>query len=336
MPKTALVITSISSPNKILSSCADGALKHGVDYIVVGDVRSPPDFTLSGCDFWSIERQKELQLELAPILPERHYARKNLGYLIALKRGAEVIIETDDDNFPYEAFWAKRSERNKAVLIEDGGWINVYRYFTDSHIWPRGFPLEHIQKPVPPLNQLPEQELFCPIQQGLADDNPDVDAIYRLTMPLPQQFSGTSNIALGRGSWCPFNSQNTTWFKEAFPLLYIPSYCSFRMCDIWRSFVALRICWANDWGVLFHSPSVWQERNEHNLLKDFADEIPGYLNNAWICAELEGIDVRPGKEHLPDNLLACYKKLIELQVVAAQELSLLSAWLEDTELILCC
>ncbi|MBV5271274.1 MAG: DUF288 domain-containing protein, partial [Afipia sp.] len=79
--------------------------------------------------------------------------------------------------------------------------------------------------------------------------NPDVDAIYRLTLPLPQSFREEQPVALGRNVWCPFNSQNTTWWKEAAPLLYLPSFCSFRMTDIWRSFVAQRIAWENGWHI---------------------------------------------------------------------------------------
>ena len=48
------------------------------------------------------------------------------------------------------------------------------------------------------------------------------------------------------------------------------------MTDIWRSFVAQRILQENDWAVLFHAPTVSQERNEHDLMRDFADEVPGY------------------------------------------------------------
>ena len=55
-----------------------------------------------------------------------------------------------------------------------------------------------------------------------------------------------------------------------YPLLYLPAYCSFRMTDIWRSFVAQRIAWENGWRLLFHGPTMEQERNVHDLMKDFA------------------------------------------------------------------
>lgn len=329
--KTALIITSISQPNPALVSFAGASIENNIDYILIGDVKSPSGFTLPGCDFWSIERQRSLDYELAKDLPKQHYARKNLGYLIAIRRGAEIIIETDDDNFPREDFWQKRLPMSTARVAENVGWINVYRYFTEAAIWPRGFPLQHIHKKALSLDSLPEEELYCPIQQGLADGNPDVDAIYRLVMPLPVSFFRQPRLIVGKASWAPFNSQNTTWFKDAFPLLYIPSYCNFRMCDIWRSFVALRICWANGWGVLFHGPTVWQERNEHNLLKDLEDEVPGYVYNATICANLEKLVIKPGTQHIAENMITCYRMLIDMGVVGIHELTLINSWIHDVK-----
>jgi hypothetical protein len=325
---TSLVITSIAAPNPVMAAFAEGCRENAVDFIVIGDAVSPPDFTLSGCDFWSLERQAGLGKRLAEIIPQRHYSRKNLGYLVAMQRGADVIIESDDDNFPRKKFWEKRELIQQVPLLEKAGWVNIYQYFTSATIWPRGFPLELIRQPAIPLSNFQVAEAKCPIQQGLADENPDVDAVYRLVNPLPQSFNQSMQVALGDHSWCPFNSQNTTWFKEAFPLLYLPSCCSFRMTDIWRSFVAQRICRANDWQVLFHGPTVWQERNEHNLLKDFSDEVVGYLNNAAMCELLDSLEIIPGTEHLAQNLLTCYQAFIGLGVVGEGEIALLEAWLE--------
>lgn len=326
---THLVITSISGPNAVLSSHAEGSLKAGIDFIVIGDRKSPKDFSLAGCDYWSIARQRRSDFLLARSLPEGHYSRKNLGYLLAMERGAEIIIETDDDNFPLEGFWSQRVPWVRAFDLLDAGWVNVYPYFTDARIWPRGFPLECVTRPTPPIGSLVERDCHCPIQQGLANLNPDVDAVYRLIMPLPVSFGSHLKLALGKKTWSPFNSQNTTWFKAAFPLMYIPSFCSFRMCDIWRSFVALRICWANDWRLLFHGPTVWQERNEHNLLRDFQDEIPGYLNNTRMCDILTDLEIKGGAKHIAENLLVCYEALISGGFVGIGELAMLRDWLSD-------
>ncbi len=326
----ALVITSIAKPdNKVLQTFAKECPKHHVDFIVIGDKPSPVDFNLEGCDFYGLEAQRKLEFSFAQLVPERHYSRKNIGYLQAIKNGAELIIETDDDNFPREKFWNMRTTHHSVPALIGKDWVNVYNYFSSGYIWPRGYPLEQIQKPVPALTDCELKEVYCPIQQGLADENPDIDAVFRLTQPLPHSFDLKAKVALGGKSWCPFNSQNTTFYSDAFPLLYLPSFCSFRMTDIWRSFVAQRICWENDWYLLFDEATVWQERNTHNLLRDFEDEIPGYLNNAKICKTLGELKLKKGKENIFENLIACYHSLIEIKVVGAEEMPLLRAWIAD-------
>jgi len=325
----ALVVTSISAPNPVLSALAEGSRRRGRQFVVIGDVPSPADFQIEGCDFYGLDAQYESGFHLARLCPTRHYARKNLGYLLAIREGANIIVETDDDNFPREEFWDERRRTVSVPALEGAGWVNVYRYFSEANIWPRGLPLERVRERVPDFESLSVKDADCPIQQGLADENPDVDAIYRLVEELPQSFRRDRRVALGAGAWCPFNSQNTTWWADAFPLLYLPAYCSFRMTDIWRSFVAQRIAWAQDWGVLFHEPTVWQERNEHNLMRDFRDEVPGYLHNAAICEALAGLKLAPGVERLGENLLACYARLVEMSLVGREELPLLAAWLED-------
>ena len=76
--------------------------------------------------------------------------------------------------------------------------------------------------------------------------------------------------------------------------MYLPAYCSFRMTDIWRSFVAQRIASVNGWSVLFRAATVRQRRNPHDLLRDFRDEVPGYLANREICVALEALRLEPG------------------------------------------
>lgn len=328
--RIALVVTSIAEPNEVLRTLAMGCKAKGYDFIVIGDVASPSDFQLEGCRFYGLQDQYETRLKLARLCPTKHYARKNVGYLLAIRKGASLIVETDDDNSPYETFWEPRERQHSVSTLAKHGWINVYSYFSDTNMWPRGFPLDHVKDQLPALDSLPVAASDCPIQQGLANENPDVDAIYRLVSLLPQSFR-RGRIALGEGSWCPFNSQNTSWWREAFPLMYLPSFCSFRMTDIWRSFVAQRIAWTNNWSVLFHEPTVWQERNEHNLMRDFRDEVPGYLHNTSICSALGQLTLRSGVANLGENLQICYEKLVSMELIDRKELELVSAWLEDLQ-----
>jgi hypothetical protein len=223
--KIYVVVTSIAgSENMILQQLARGCDEREYQFIVIGDQASPVEFHIDGCDFYGLKRQKQTKLKFAQLCPTKHYARKNIGYLLAIRDGASTIIETDDDNIPYKQFWEQRQRIQNVPVLQNSGWVNVYRYFTDQNIWPRGFPLEKVQEQAPPYQLLNTTEIDCPIQQGLVDDNPDVDAVYRLVLPLPQIFRKERRIALTNGSWCPFNSQNTTWWPDAFELLYLPSY----------------------------------------------------------------------------------------------------------------
>jgi hypothetical protein len=325
--RTALVVTSIAAPNDVMRALAKGCAAEAWDFIVIGDVPSPPDFSLPGCRFFGVTDQQRLDFEYAHLAPLRHYARKNIGYLLAMADGADCIVETDDDNLPTPAFFQPQPESVAAAVFEQSEWTNAYAWFGGDDLWPRGLPLDRIRDalPAPADTRL----VRAPIQQGLADDNPDVDAVYRLVMPLPRTFTANDPIALGTGSWCPFNSQNTRWFPAAYPLLYLPATCSFRMTDIWRSFVAQRIAQENGWHVLFHRATVRQERNEHDLMRDFADEIPGYLHNDAIMRALANLPLRRGQQNIAGNLRACYELLVERGWLDAGELTLLSAWLAD-------
>jgi hypothetical protein len=328
--KTAVIITSIAEPNEVLNVIARQCRERGYHFVLIGDEASPPDFFLEGCDYYSLQRQSHLGFEFADKCPTRHYARKNIGYLIALQQGAEVILETDDDNFPAEDFWRLRLLKQKVKIAENGGWLNTYRYFTDSSIWPRGFLLSRIQQPVPDYDLLGEREVACPIQQNLVTGNPDVDAIYRLTLPISGSFLNDRSVAL-KHTWCPFNSQNTTWWRQVFALMYLPAFCSFRMTDIWRSFIAQRIIWENDWAVLFDRPTMHQIRNKHDLMADFKEELPGYLHNEQFCNVLESLSIVPGVEHLSGNLCLAYEALIKAGLFPEKEMTLVHAWLGDIE-----
>lgn len=324
MDKNAVVITSIQAPTKAVLKIAK-QLGKTFDIIVIGDKKSPPDFSVKNVNFYSIEKQSNIGSKLAKILPYNHYARKNIGYIIAMRNGAELILETDDDNIPYKDFGTDINPEVKGNLVKAKGWFNVYKEFTSDDIWPRGFPLEKINQKVTMTKTNCTRK--CHIQQFLADKNPDVDAVYRLSKPYKDiVFKSRKPVILGKGTLCPFNSQNTITFKEAFPLLYLPAYVSFRMTDIWRSFIAQAVMWSMGWFLSFHSSTVYQERNVHNLLKDFEQEVPGYLKNQQIVNILNSVSFSGSAGN---RLYQAYESLIKEKIIDKRELKLIEGWLKD-------
>src|SRR5438270_11057814 len=200
-PQTSIIITSISAPNGVLKEIASECSRRGLRFIVVGDVASPSEFELRGCEFYSLSRQAATGFKTAELTPHRNYARKNIGYLLGIQGGAPYVLETDDDNYPLPGFFSERERFQSVPVAIKSGWLNVYGYFTGANIWPRGLPLDEILSPLPAYDKLDQSRVDSPIQQGLADENPDVDAIYRLVLPLPQKFRSGIRIALAAGVW---------------------------------------------------------------------------------------------------------------------------------------
>ena len=318
-----VVITSIFPPTRAVKAYADVARDR---LIVVGDKKSPDDWELTGTEFLAAERQRELGYALAEALPWNHYARKMLGYLRAAERGADVIVDADDDNVPQSSWSFPPFE---ADLAEIGGvdFYNVYRRFTNTHVWPRGFPLRLIHETGEPTIR-EASRLRVGVWQALADGDPDVDAVFRLVAGSPTvEFDQAEPVVLAPGSVCPFNSQNTAFQREAFPLLYLPALVTFRFTDILRSLVAQPILWAAGLRVGFTGPTVVQERNTHDLLDDFASEIPMYLGTERAVAIVR--EAVSADRSIEQNIRVGYEALADAGIVETDEVSLLELWLDD-------
>jgi len=93
--------------------------------------------------------------------------------------------------------------------------------------------------------------------------------------------------------------------------------------------VAQRIAWTNGWSILFTGPTVRQLRNDHQLMRDFRDELPGYLNNRRIGELLESLSLQSGPDRIHDNLRICYEALVREGLLDREELAHLDAWLHD-------
>lgn len=326
MTRLASVLTTIQPPTDQVQRLLQRLAPLKAPLFVAGDSAGPHAYPGEGCHFLSIETQRQSPWQLARILGERHYARKNIAFLEAIAGGAECIYETDDDTFP-NAAWALRDPHIEAQRVSAGEWANVYRLFTDTLTWPRGLPLDALHDPV---GRGEAATVFAPVQQGLIDGNTDVDAIWRLIWSEDIRFDATAApVYLPEGVWCPFNSQSTWWWAAAFPLMYLPFHCSFRMTDIWRGFIAQACLGAMDAHLVFHPPDSYQVRNPHDLMVDFTKEVPGYLGNRKLIASLKTVRLAPGVDAVGDNLIACYRQLIADGFFPSEELALVEAFVAD-------
>ena len=324
--KKYIVVTSINSPTPSIEKFSE-LVSDGWNVLVVGDLKTPNNWNYKNVEYLSVEDQKKLYPELNKKIPFNHYCRKNIGYIHAIKNGAEIIIDTDDDNFPLDSFGKKVNLEVSGLSIKNKGWFNVYEHFSSQLIWPRGLPLNEIHSSC----ETGEEKISeCHIQQFLANKDPDVDAIFRLLYTGEYSFDEKKPIILNEDAWTPLNSQNTVFYTKCFPLLYLPCHVSFRMTDIWRSFFIMAMRKLHRFNISFMNATVDQFRNEHDLMIDFEDEIPGYLHNTKIkLLLLEAIKEIETPISMVNTTKAFIKKMIDHNLMIETELEIYESWSEE-------
>ncbi|CAB4570194.1 unannotated protein [freshwater metagenome] len=325
----------------MLISATEAARAKDISVVVIGDGKSPAEFSLPGADYFSVEDQRRLPFASAEALPLGTYSRKMIGYLVSLANGANTVLESDDDNELFESFFDPELPGIAQREILGSGFVNPYLCFTNERIWPRGFPLEQLRWTKPETREIASNEDVVDynnvIVQGLANGNPDVDAVFRLTNPdfdfelFAFEEAGPHLIRANSGAWTPFNSQVTIWPAHLAMLMYLPVTCSFRMTDIWRGFIAQRILREYNGGILIPGALAYQERNEHNLLTDFSQEVEGYVGYEKFITVLNSLELSGGT--MASRLRLAYEALTTAQFFTENERTYLEAWIADVEKI---
>lgn len=319
-----IVVTTIHPPSLALKKLASLKDWH---LVVVGDKKTPENWQLENCEFLSLEKQRSLNYEIIQFLPENHYSRKNIGYLYAIAHGAKIIYETDDDNLLIDGI-SLLSDQEKIVEIEvmEKNFVNVFSYFGQPTVWPRGFPLDEITYSES-YEMKPAWGLRWGVIQGLIDKDPDVDSIFRLTQMRDVYFEKKLPCMLPKNVFCPFNTQNTFFSYESFWGLLIPSTLSFRVCDIWRGYIVQRLLWDLDLRLCFTSPSVIQERNPHNLFKDFCEEQDLFLKARSLTEFL--LHWESDASSWPERMEDLTRQLVAAQYLEEGEIGMMQAWIRD-------
>ena len=299
------------------------------------------------------EAQKAMKSSFVGALPWNHFGRKNIGYLYALSHGASVIWDFDDDN--YLKFWIPGAAPLGAPSIDDAVTAmessetidarepehhampvyNPYPVLGAPSLpsWPRGIPLDCIKDTEcsdTPLKDVSVHSKSIGVLQSLADYQPDVDAIYRITMPIPIWFTRskeTKPIIIPNGVLTPYNAQATLHFKLSFFALFLPVTINSRVSDIWRSYIAERLFW--DVGLrvgFFARPLVVQDRNDHSNLADLNAEEHLYMRSVQLV-ELLGEWKGKGST-IVERMEELYIVLYEHEYIELSDVELLQHWLQ--------
>jgi len=324
--KKCIVITTINKPS---SQVLHYTTIKGWDLIIVGDSKTDDSsYDNVGCVYLGLSQQKELFPTFYEKIPIKSYTRKMFGYLYAIKNGYDIIYDTDDDNKYIEKLDNFNNMTTDSGIIKSEklcstpGFVNLYKIYSESNIWPRGIPPSHFSIHNEPVLNNNNTNMNIAIIQGLVDNDPDVDAHYRLAInnnPFCFDKNKDIDVILDKYSVCPFNSQNTFWLdKSLFYTMYFPTTVTFRYTDILRGFVALYQLWKNDKTIKFTFSSAVQDRNEHDLIKDYESEVPMYKTAEKVI------------ELLNDNKNATLYEIYEIfsknGIVDVSELDTLNEW----------
>ena len=319
-----VIITTINKPTETI-------LKHinnkEYDVIIVGDNKTPDDYKNLNCIYLDIPSQKKLFPELSELLPYNHYCRKNLGYLYAIKKGYKIIYETDDDNIPYDNFDnILQYDKLQMITEQNNKWINIFKYFTyNAYIWPRGFPLSLLKNQPNYLIQYTDNTPS--IINGLIENDPDVDAIFRIVCNHQDSIKWEKDkcVLIDNKNVCVFNTQNTFWLNpELFICILIPCSVSFRYCDILRGIINNVILKKTNNYMMYSSPNVVQNRNEHDLINDFKSEYEMYIHNENILNFIENnIENITSVKQL---LFLIYNNLLVNNVITQKDINILNKW----------
>lgn len=361
------VITTINSPTRAVRILA-ALLPNRV--VVVGDNATDDNSWREAIHgglkvvYLSLEDQlQSTKWRISSLVPTHSYARKMVGYLYAIDLGASAIYETDDDN----EYYARADVSPGVARLVDGvslpslrpplvkpslpaseqglRLVNPYAHFGKPNTWPRGLPLQDVKR----LRRAavaygPSRSRRCLIQQGLANGDPDVDAVYRLVIPsenLSFDRSATP-VAIERGSYTPWNSQNTLFEKDAFWALLLPVTTAFRVADIWRSYWTQRLLRHVDGDLCFIGPTVLQQRNEHDNFEDFLDELQIYKQAAdFVRALDQWAPLSDAADSLKNGTISISTLILQLLEYLSQsgffgesgsvELEVARAWILDLE-----
>lgn len=346
------VVTTIFQPSELLLQ-----LRNLSEWclVVVGDKKTEDsiwrDFLAVASDrtvYLSQHDQEKLPYDLTKYVPWNHFGRKNIGYLYAIHHGAELIWDTDDDNVlknPYLlnklAHKIKGNDVPALVNTRHPLW-NPYMFYSPQQlsgnpnalVWPRGFPLTHIKDSDSFSTNVINTTTRPGIIQSLADNDPDVDAVYRLTQQLPFSFSKGATmeqtLIIPHGTYTPFNAQATLWTKCSLWGLFLPISVHGRVSDIWRSYIVQRLMHDIGISLSFTSPIVNQFRNVHSYIADLEAEFPLYTQShgmvKWLSENklLFNCSFKCTMESL-------YIQLYEVGLLEIEDVYSVQKWISDLE-----
>ena len=268
--KKVIVTTTINPPTEAIRKFDTMPDWH---LVVAGD-RKTPDYRLERGTYISPEEQEKYDPQLSEAIGWNSIQRRNFAFLAAHDMHADIIALVDDDNIPFEG-WGQN------LLIGREVEVNYYETDLDAFdpvgatnhqaLWHRGYPIQ--LTPRRDYSRRTRRTVIPDVHADFWNGDPDVDAICRIEHAPECRFDD-SFFPMAANKPGPFNSQNTFLAARCLKDYMVFPHVG-RMDDIWPSYYFQ----ARGYQVIWNKPSVYQARNEHDLVRDMQQEYIGYENN---------------------------------------------------------
>jgi len=274
-----------------------------IDFIVIGDKNSPHiDFDKVkyfksfnkkfGFKFISwVEQDMHIMKEfpyMEDLIPWRRIQRRNIGYIEAYRKGYDFTITVDDDNFPMDDNFFIEHYTNISIHHKiyydhkDVVWMNPC--FKMDNIIHRGYPLEY-RDVKSSAKVRGGSRARVALSEGFWVGDADVDAVSRLVGEGTINKKPSSNVVLSPNIIAPSNTQNTIFRTEYTPAMFLSAKVG-RYDDIWASYLLKAILYVTGELVSYGKPIVKQDRNDHDIFKDFEKEVYGMKHTKEFVEEL--------------------------------------------------
>jgi hypothetical protein len=276
--KKVIVATTINPPTEAIlrfDAMPDWTL------VVIGDKKTPLGYHLRRGIYVGPEEQQAYDRDLSDAIGWNCIQRRNFGLLWAHDMGADIVAVVDDDNIPYDG-WGQNlmvgcevSVRYHTVDIPAFDPVGATNH---PHLWHRGFPLQLLHKRdylrVEPRTVVPD------VQADFWNGDPDIDAFCRMEHA-PECVFEERYFPMAGSALAPFDSQNTFVAGRLLGDYFLFPKIG-RMDDIWAAYHVQ----AKGAQVVFGKPSVYQQRNVQDPIRDMRQEYLGYEQNLAIVQAL--------------------------------------------------